>query len=41
MVDLVLVSNIDDYSKFAEMLLNGGELNGIRILSQASVDLMS
>ena len=36
-----LVSNIDDYSKFAEMLLNGGELNGVRILSKASVDLMS
>lgn len=36
-----LVSNIDDYSKFAEMLLNGGVLNGVRILSQASVDLMS
>ena len=36
-----LVSNIDDYSKFAEMLLNGGELNGVRILSNASVDLMS
>ena len=36
-----LVSNIDDYSKFAEMLLNGGILNGVRILSQASVNLMS
>jgi CubicO group peptidase (beta-lactamase class C family) len=36
-----LVSNIDDYSKFAEMLLNGGVLNGVRILSEASVDLMS
>ena len=36
-----LVSNIDDYSKFAEMLLNGGVLNDVRILSQASVDLMS
>jgi len=36
-----LVSNIDDYSKFAEMLLNGGELNGVRILSKASIDLMS
>ena len=36
-----LVSNIDDYSKFAEMLLNGGVLNGVRILSQASVDLMA
>jgi len=36
-----LVSNIDDYSKFVEMLLNGGVLNGVRILSQASVDLMA
>ena len=36
-----LVSNIDDYSKFAEMLLNGGVLNGVRILSEASVELMS
>ena len=36
-----LVSNIDDYSKFAEMLLNGGILNGVRILSEASVNLMS
>jgi len=36
-----LVSNIDDYSKFAEMLLNGGTLNGVRILSKASVNLMS
>tara|TARA_Y100001980_G_C14530578_1_gene306506 strand:- start:51 stop:1373 length:1323 start_codon:yes stop_codon:yes gene_type:complete len=36
-----LVSNIDDYSKFAEMLLNGGVLNGVRILSEASVNLMS
>ena len=36
-----LVSNIDDYSKFAEMLLNGGVFNGIRILSEASVEVMS
>jgi CubicO group peptidase (beta-lactamase class C family) len=36
-----LVSNIDDYSRFAEMLLNGGALNGVRILSEASVDVMS
>ena len=36
-----LVSNIDDYSKFAEMLLNGGILNGVRIISEASVDLMA
>jgi CubicO group peptidase (beta-lactamase class C family) len=36
-----LVSNIDDYAKFALMLMNKGELNGVRILSSASVELMS
>jgi CubicO group peptidase (beta-lactamase class C family) len=36
-----LVSSIDDYSVFSEMLLNNGELNGVRILSEASVKLMS
>ena len=28
-----LVSTLDDYSKFAEMLLNNGTLNGVRIFS--------
>ncbi len=28
-----LVSTLDDYSVFAEMLLNGGEYNGVRIFS--------
>jgi len=36
-----LVSNIDDYSTFAEMLLNGGIHNGVRVLSEISVNLMS
>jgi len=36
-----LVSSVDDYSVFSEMLLNNGELNGVRILSEASVKLMS
>lgn len=36
-----LVSVIDDYSVFAEMLLNGGEYNGKRIISENSVKLMS
>ena len=36
-----LVASIDDYSVFSEMLLNNGELNGVRILSEASVKLMS
>ena len=37
----VLLSNIDDYAQFALMLMNKGELNGVRILSSASVELMS
>lgn len=36
-----MVSNIDDYAQFALMLMNKGELNGVRILSSASVELMS
>ncbi len=30
-----------EYYKFAQMLLNKGELNGVRILSEAAVDLMT
>jgi CubicO group peptidase (beta-lactamase class C family) len=36
-----LVSTGDDYLRFAEMLANGGELNGVRILSPSSVALMT
>ena len=36
-----LVSNIDDYAQFALMLMNKGELNGVRILSKSSVEMMS
>jgi len=36
-----LVSTADDYMKFARMLLSGGALNGVRILSEASVEEMS
>jgi CubicO group peptidase (beta-lactamase class C family) len=36
-----LVSTIDDYSHFAQMLANGGELNGRRLLSPRTVKLMS
>ena len=36
-----LVSSTEDYLKFAQMLLNGGELAGERILSRKSVELMS
>lgn len=35
-----LVSTVDDYEKFARMLLNKGELNGVRILSEKAVKLM-
>jgi CubicO group peptidase (beta-lactamase class C family) len=35
------VSTAEDYFRFAQMLANGGELNGVRILSAASVQLMS
>lgn len=33
-----LCSTVDDYMKFANMLVNGGELNGIRILQKKTVD---
>jgi CubicO group peptidase (beta-lactamase class C family) len=36
-----LVSTADDYYRFAQMLANGGELNGTRILAPASVKLMT
>ena len=35
-----LISSASDYHRFARMLLNGGELNGVRILSPGSVELM-
>lgn len=35
-----LVSTLVDYYRFAQMLCNGGELDGVRVLSPASVDLM-
>ena len=35
-----LVSTLRDYARFAQMLLNGGELAGVRILSPAAVKLM-
>ncbi|MEE2755515.1 MAG: serine hydrolase domain-containing protein [Myxococcota bacterium] len=35
-----LVSTVDDYLKFLQMLLNGGQLNGIRLLSPRTVDFM-
>jgi CubicO group peptidase (beta-lactamase class C family) len=36
-----LASTIDDYMRFARMLLNGGELDGVRILKPGTVRLMS
>jgi len=36
-----LVSTVDDYAKFAQMLANGGELNGRRLLSPRTVELMA
>ncbi|HEV8393630.1 MAG TPA: serine hydrolase domain-containing protein [Vicinamibacterales bacterium] len=35
-----LLSTAADYAQFALMLVNGGELNGVRLLSPRSVDLM-
>lgn len=36
-----LTATIDDYSRFARMLLNGGELDGVRILKPETVRLMA
>ena len=36
-----LVSTTHDYARFAQMLLNGGELDGARLLSRKTVDLMT
>lgn len=36
-----MVSTAQDYMRFAQMLLNGGELDGVRILAPATVQLMS
>ncbi len=35
-----LFSTIGDYGRFAQMLVNGGELNGVRLLSPHTVALM-
>ncbi len=35
-----MVSTTRDYMRFSQMLLNGGELDGIRILAPLTVDLM-
>lgn len=33
-----LVSTMDDYAKFAQMLLGGGVLDGVRVMNQATAD---
>lgn len=36
-----LVSTITDYARFLQMLLNGGDLDGVRVLSPASIAAMT
>jgi len=36
-----VLSNAADYARFAQMLLNGGELDGVRILGRKTVELMT
>jgi len=36
-----MVSTAEDYLRFAQMLLDGGELDGVRILAPATVQLMT
>jgi len=36
-----LCSTAEDYYRFCQMMLSGGDLNGVRILSRKSVELMS
>lgn len=36
-----LVSTMQDYFTFAQMMLNGGEINGVRILGRKTVEYMS
>lgn len=36
-----LISTLHDYARFAQMLLNGGELDGARVLGRKTVELMA
>ncbi len=36
-----LTSTIQDYARFAQMLVNGGALDGVRLLSPKTIDLMT
>lgn len=35
-----LVSSIEDYARFGQMLLNGGELEGLRLLKRETIDMI-
>ena len=35
-----IVTNVGDFARFGQMLLNGGELDGVRILGRKTVDLL-
>jgi CubicO group peptidase (beta-lactamase class C family) len=36
-----MLASAGDYARFCQMLLNGGELDGVRILSRKTVELMT
>jgi len=36
-----VITTVADYARFAQMLLNGGELEGVRILGRKTVELMT
>src|SRR3974390_821477 len=36
-----LLSTADDYARFCQMMLNGGELNGVRLLSPKTIAVMT
>lgn len=36
-----LTSTLDDYSRFCMMLVNGGQLDGVRLLSRKTIELMA
>ena len=36
-----LISTASDYLRFAQLLLNGGELDGVRLLGRKTIDLMT
>jgi len=36
-----LCSTVSDYARFCQMLLNGGELDGVRLLGRKTIELMT